>query len=136
MKNQEVVLNIFLIISREYGIIEELRATTHMMHGTDQKKLKLLQKKVAKDLRQSVGYNIPQSHQIVDEDGNLQSGKILHDRFKGLYASGDYMIVLEDIFLKNNAGKTPLMVITTVVDGKIRVDLESPLNNVVYLKAS
>lgn len=124
---KEKIFNVFLIISSKSGAMEEVRATKHIMDGSDSEKIRFLQLNVLKDLQTSKKYKIPEYFYIQLYDGSVINGKLPYQRYREIENSNSkknmlliHTMILEN-FLKKNCKnkKAPLMVISPIVDGKL-----------------
>ncbi len=123
---KEHIVNVFLFT--DDGIIREIGSLWYCRDGTDEEKIAFLQSAVS-HFKLAVREAIPKWCMMV-KDGRTERGAILHESFNELLQSGMLWQLMEETVFQHctQAPRNPLMVITPVVDGTIRVEsvLELP----------
>ena len=104
----EKILNLYLVIDN--GIIEEFRACSYEVAGSDEEKISFLKKNAANDFLSSFKFDPPVSN----------SGKQMkYKQFSRLEKQGKQFLLFEEIFQKFQVPDSPLICLTPVVDGEI-----------------
>lgn len=117
----EKVVNLFLFIND--GLIREIGATWHDAKGSDDVKLLFLQSKVEDDWRGSRRHPVPGWCSAVRQDGVIEKSCVSYEGFRQLAGSGQQMKILEAVFSQYKfAPENPLMVVTPVVDGVVKIE--------------
>ncbi len=104
----EKILNLYLII--EHGVIEEFRAYSYEVDGSDDEKISLLKKNAVHDFSSSFKFDAPVSN---------SGKKMKYKQFSKLEKQGKQFLLFEEIFQKFQVPDSPLICLTPVVDGKI-----------------
>jgi hypothetical protein len=105
----EVILNIYLIINND--TVEEFRAFSYLIEGSDDFKIEFLKKHVEEDFSRAYHFDAPK-----DRHGRFMS----YNRFAKLEERGRQYQLFEEIFSSFNVPEKPLICVTPVVDGKIK----------------
>lgn len=108
-------------------MIVELGVQDHIFDGTDKDKIKFLQSRIADDAASSRRFPVPSNFQLVS--GEQSKPALLASRYYEMILTGTQTLLFEEIFTKYKAGKDPLVVITHIVDGQIRIDKEETINS-------
>ena len=119
--DQEMVFNLFLFIND--GVIREIGVLSYEISGDDESKLHFLQNKVL-DWKHSRRRELPHSCILVQPGKQNQHRAITYATFVKLGEIGMQMLLLEETIFKHypDCRRDPLMVITAIVDGEIRID--------------
>lgn len=120
---KESVFNLFLYIHK--NIISELGAVLHQIEGKEQEKLDFLQSQVIKDSKNAERFSILSNFHQFDKNGGLIQFQI--ERYNAMMRFGTHLELFEGIFQEFNASDTPLIVITSIVDGEVLVDVKTNL---------
>ena len=118
----ERIFNLFLEIKD--GMIFELGAVFHKMDGSDEVKLAFLQRQVQSDLQVARRYPIPKRYWVIDGENLHKTSALNYDTYIALSQEGKHLEVFEEIFEDMHAPADPLVVITPIVDGSPKVDIE------------
>jgi hypothetical protein len=105
---KELILNIYLIINKDY--VEEFRAIGYEIEGDDDDKIKFLKGRAGEDFNASYKFNAPS-----DRLGRFMK----YNKFAKLEDKGKQYQLFEEIFTEFNVPEHPLICVTPVVDGKI-----------------
>ncbi len=125
---KEYIVNLFLFIDTTCmpgaQVLRQIGASWHEREGTDAEKLAYLQSCVEADFPSSKRYLLPKWCVLVDLSGRAVKGLLTYPTFQKLREVGRQMEVLEDAVFQHcpHAPRQPLMCITPVVDGKVRVE--------------
>ncbi len=104
----EIILNIFLIINND--LVEEFKAASYKIDGTDEEKIEYLKSKVNSDFEKSYHFDAPK-----DNKGKFMN----YNKFSKLEKKGRHFELFENIFTSFNVSEHPLVCVTPVVNGKI-----------------
>jgi hypothetical protein len=105
---KEVILNIYLIINKNY--VEEFRAIGYEIEGGDDDKIKFLKSRAKEDFNSSYKFNAP---------SNKLGRFMKYYKFAKLEDKGKQYQLFEEIFTEFSVPEHPLICVTPVVDGKI-----------------
>jgi hypothetical protein len=122
---KETVFNLFLFISN--NIINEIGVVSHQLNGTDKEKLFFLQSQVDNDLKNAKKIPIPSK--FSRSDAGSHPVLFHHERYNAMMRLGRHLQLFEEIFQNLNAPDKPLLVITSIVDGKIIIDAMTELDS-------
>jgi len=117
---QEKLFNLFLFVTDD--VIREIGAVRHKHSGTDAEKLAFLQSQVATDFPIAKRYSVPNRYVLVQPKGIRKRGALRYQSYVQLAAIGKQIEFFEEIFEELEAPHNPLMCITPIVDGQLRVD--------------
>ncbi len=124
---KEWIVNLFLFVSErimeDRRVLMQIGACWHFTAGTDQEKMAYLQRQVEKDVRRAKRHPLPESCILVASDGTAKRGMMTYDSFKE-FGTQIQMRLLEDVIFCHyeHSPASPLMVVTPVVDGKVRIE--------------
>jgi len=104
----EIIANIYLVINK--NIIEEYKAKSYKISGTDEEKIEYLKTYAESDFENAVSFEAP-----ADKNGK----KMNYKNFSKLAKRGLEHQFFEEIFRDFNMPENPLICVTPVVDGKI-----------------
>lgn len=119
---RERIFNVFLYIRESDDIISELGVVVHERAGPDADKLAYLQEKVRGDFRIARRFKLPRECVYVAPDGTKTERCFSYAGFAALQQANQHMQVFEQMFSAIDAGRTPLMCITPILDGVPRID--------------
>jgi hypothetical protein len=119
---KEPIFNIYLFVNSSHDLIEKIGATVYRKNGSDNKKLDFLKKNFRTDLEKAELYNVPARYELVDGANSLKSSGLLYSRYLEIAGLSNHFDVFEDIFASHNAPKDPMVIITPVFDGEIKID--------------
>lgn len=117
---QEKLFNLFLFVTDD--VIREIGAVRHKCGGTDAEKLAFLQSQVATDFPIAKRYPVPNRYILVLPKGIKTRGLLRYQSYVQLAAVGKQMEFFEEIFEELGAAHNPLMCVTPIVDGHLRID--------------
>jgi hypothetical protein len=107
---EENILNLYIII--ENDIITEIKAKSYSISGSDEEKIDFLKSKAGED------YNTAQIYQApISKKDKLMTYK----QFSKLEKQGIQFQLFEHIFVEHNLPKIPLVCLTPVVNGQIKI---------------
>jgi hypothetical protein len=116
---KERLFNLFLFVRG--GIIYEIGAVTHDWAGPDALKMALLQSSATADLPNAKRYPVPDRYAVVSPEGATPRA-LGYETYLQLAAAGCETEFFEEVFRDLAAPERPLMCITPVVDGKVRIE--------------
>jgi hypothetical protein len=116
---KESIFNLFVFVEHEY--IRRLGAVAHEVEGSDSEKVAYLRAKAASDAGMAGQHQVPSRYTFRQEDGTYIPG-INYRLFQQMTFGGRLFEVFEEVFDGLGASSQPLVVVTPVVDGVIRVD--------------
>jgi hypothetical protein len=115
---KELIFNIFLYVDN--NIINKIGVVCHNIEGTDDEKLSLLKQKVELDFKVAQRHSLPKKFKL-EIKGKVYNA-LNYDRYREMDYNGTSGVLFEEIFKKYNASLTPLMCITTIADGEVKID--------------
>lgn len=113
---KETIHNLYLFIQDEN--ISEIGVQTYELDGTDEEKLNYLKSRVALDYKKSKRFKLPKKYLQKD------SSNLPYRRYFAMHRKGIHLDLFEDIFNHYNSPKAPLTIITPIVNGSPKIDLE------------
>lgn len=117
---KEKIVNLFMFVNG--GIIRKIGAVWYDKGGSDETKILFLQSRVNDDWRGARRHKLLDSIMMV-RDGKEERGAISYDAYVQLAGTGKQMEVLESVFMHYPfAPRDPLLVITPIVDGQVRIE--------------
>lgn len=120
----EEIFNLFVYVSGELEIIDELGVVCHQVGGTDEQKLAHLQAAVDSDFATAKRYPVPKRYMLKSVDGEVQPGRITYATFATQIEPTEFF---EEVFTDHDAGQDPLMCITCIMNGEPVIDHERRL---------
>ncbi len=120
----ERIFNLYLFIQSGLtasGIIQELGARMHERSGTDADKIAFLQKQAAEDLAEVQRFPVPARYVLVAINSAATQAGLDYRGYEKLVQGGRHLEVFEEVFQAMDAPADPLICITPVVDGNIRI---------------
>jgi len=117
----EEIFNLFVYVSGEMEIIDELGVASHKVDGTDEQKLAHLQAAVDSDYAAAKRYPVPNRYMLKSVGGEMQPGRITYATFVTRIEPTEFF---EEVFADHNAGQDPLMCITCIMNGEPVIDYE------------
>ena len=120
----ERIFNLYLFIQSgltQSGIIRGLGARVHERSGTDSDKIAFLQKQAAADLAEVQRFPVPAQYVLVAINSAATQTGLDYRSYEKLVQAGRHLEVFEEVFQAMNAPADPLICITPVVDGNIRI---------------
>jgi len=115
---KERIFNLF--VYSNFDIISQVGAVCHEIEGNDEEKLSFLKSRVNIDFDTAETFPIPAN--ISTTYKGLKQNSIDYNTFRDLSYKGEALMIFEDVFIKYNANKNPLVVVTPVRNGKIQID--------------
>jgi len=116
----ERIFNVFLFV--EDDLIVELGCVLYERGGSDADKLAFLQEKVSSDWRTARRFKLSNDIVYINEDNVAHYRRISYQSYVQLFHAGRHMPVIEPVFEAMGNSRTPLMVVTPIVDGVLRID--------------
>ncbi len=117
----EEVYNLFYYVENE--TIVHVGVIAHHVSGSDEEKISFLQSQLDSDAKKSLRYKLP-SHLV---NG---SGKLAYEDMFSLMRVGRVLELFEDIFRDLEVISSPLTVVTPVVDGIVKYDIQTGLESI------
>lgn len=117
---KEQIFNLFLEI--EGDVILELSAVSHRMKGTDEQKLKFLQRNVLADLKNAKKYPVPERYRQLDVESGHSASGLKYSSYLLLAQQGRHLEVFEEIFEAMEGPADPLYCVTPIVDGEPKIE--------------
>lgn len=121
----EMIFNIFLISVK--GFIKNVGVKSHLHNGTDQEKIDFLKANVESDKDAYEKFPIPDRYQIVAQDDTIQKGILRSQKYQDLCDVGKSYEIFNEIFAYYNSVENPLMCVSFIIDGKLKIDKEVPV---------
>jgi hypothetical protein len=117
----ETIFNLYYIVERD--IIRGRAAIAYERSGTDDEKILFLQAVCRRDFPQAKRYPVPAGWVCLDVKTGKTTPGLTWDSYQQKIEPqfGDSQW-FEDIFLEFDAPQSPLMVVTCVVDGAVKVE--------------
>jgi len=115
---KEGIFNLFVYSNLD--IISQVGAVCHEIEGNDEEKLSFLKSRVVIDFYKAEKFPIPKK--ISTKYKGLERNSIDYNTFRDLSYKGEALMIFENAFLKYNAVKNPLVVVTPIRNGKIQID--------------
>lgn len=128
-KATELIANIFIFVQEgKNAIVHEIGVVWHRQGGTDIEKIAFLQSQVDDDWPRSKRRPLPQEFWILDDQGVKHRGVQTYSGFQETFQKNQSKM-LEFLVFKHYsyAPKDPLVCITPIVNGKVRVEGMSDL---------
>lgn len=123
---KEKIYNIFLETQGEY--IRQIGVVEHLVSGTDQEKIDFLQKNAKLDITSMSTFPIPDRFQFIDDD-NFRHKRVLRiSKYRELNYIGKSYELFKEIFNYYDSPMEPLMCISFVVDGQLKIDGEMSIS--------
>lgn len=122
---KERIFNLYYLV--EAGIIRGRAMVEHETDGTDDEKLNYLQMLCTLDYGRAKRYPVPSGWVYIDARGRKSPGMswdTYQEKLSPIYGDIRWF---EDIFQEVGAPSEPLVLITPVVDGAVRIDGERPV---------
>ncbi|TAL63196.1 MAG: hypothetical protein EPN85_00730 [Bacteroidetes bacterium] len=116
---KEKIFNLFLYINSN-NIISEIGVATHDLTGSDKEKMTFLQKAVSSDSKNNVKFPPPSNFTVVMNEKTIPG--TTYDTYMQMCEIGKGILLFEDIFQHYKAPENPLMCVTPVVNGVIKID--------------
>lgn len=123
---KEPICNLFLFVNDD--VIREIGVVWHNRDGNDAQKIKFLQEQVKADSEKATRHFLPSTCKMVLADKTVH-GAISYPSFVMLQRQGTVMVLLEQTIFTHYkfTPKDPLMVMTCVVNGEIKIDVQTDL---------
>lgn len=115
----ETIFNFFPFSNNK--IIKEIGYSVHKFEGNDVEKIEYLKQKVNDDFINLTFIDIPNTFKLINSMNQEVIGINL-ETYNTLVHNLTVTVLFEFVFKKLNASKTPLFVITMVVDGEIKIE--------------
>lgn len=115
---KERIFNLF--VYSDLDIISQVGAVCHEIEGNDEEKISFLRSRVNIDFNNAEKFPIPEK--ISTTHKGLKRNSIDYNMFRDLSYKGEALMIFENVFIKYNAVKNPLVVVTPISNGKIRID--------------
>jgi hypothetical protein len=116
---QERVFNLFVFVTRDH--VCELGAVAHDIDGADSDKLAYLRCAAVNDLSAAHRSTVPQRYLVREKDGTFAPG--MHYRvFQQMTDGGRLCEIFHEVLEEFGAGASPIVCVTPVVDGTVRID--------------
>lgn len=115
---KEKFFNLFLFSNLD--IITQVGAVCHEIEGNDEEKILFLESQVDIDFTNAEKFPIPEN--ISTKHKGLERNSIDYNIFRDLSYKGEALMIFENVFLKYNAVKNPLVIVTPVRNGEIQID--------------
>jgi hypothetical protein len=119
---KEPIFNIYIFVDSNSGLIEKIGARVHRKSGSDDNKLGFLKQNYKTDLKKAKRYEVPQRYELIDGANSLKSSGLLYSRYIEIARLSNHFDIFEEIFASHNAPKDPMVIITPVFDGEIKID--------------
>lgn len=118
----EQIFNLYYVI--EQGVIRQRALMKYERRGTDQQKMAFLQSVCRADAPRAKRFPVPSGWVYIDTEGRKSAG-ITWDTYQQTVVPryGDIRW-FEDIFQAEQAPQQPLVLITCIVDGEVRIEGE------------
>lgn len=118
----EKIVNLFLFIFDDE--IKSVGARWRDAKGTDEEKIILLQDNLERDMKKCTRHKVPSKYMVVYDNGHWEKNALTYTSFRDLMTTSRKMEFLEDVVFRHYkfCPASPLMVLTPVVDGKIKID--------------
>jgi len=101
-------------------MISQVGAVCHEFEGSDEEKILFLKSRVVKDFNLAEKFQIPDT--ITTTYKGLKRNSIDYDTFRDLSYKGEALMLFENVFIKYNASRNPLVIVSPVDNGKIQID--------------
>lgn len=121
----ETIFNFFSFCDNK--IIHKIGYSVHEKDGNDHEKINFLKEKVNDDFQKLKFISIPNTYKVINSKEEEIIGIDL-ETYNTLVYNSTVTFLFEEVFKKFNAGKTPLFVITMVVNGKIKIEGERKIH--------
>jgi hypothetical protein len=116
---KEPGFNLFVFVEKDY--VRELGAAVREVDGSDEEKLEQLQSTAVTDAANASRFRIPPQFMARQEDGSFEAG-IEYRMFQRMTNGGRLCEVFEEVLSELGAGPAPMICLTPVVDGTVRID--------------
>jgi len=115
---KEKIFNLFVFSNLD--MISQVGAVYHEIDGTDKEKISFLQSRVQSDFDNVELFDLPLN--IITSFKGLTKNSIDYMTYRDLCHKGQNLVIFEKVFEKYHASESPLVVITPVKNGKIKID--------------
>jgi hypothetical protein len=115
---KELIFNIFLYIDN--NIINKIGVVCHNIEGTDDEKISFLKQNVVFDYKHANRYSLPNNFKL-EINGKVYNA-LNYDRYREMAYNGTSGVLFEEIYRKYNASLTPLVCITMIADGQVKIE--------------
>ncbi|MGS2762924.1 hypothetical protein [Sinomicrobium sp. M5D2P9] len=115
---KEKIFNLFVYSNLD--IISQVGAICHEIEGNDKEKLSFLKSRVNIDFNNVEYFSLPEKISTLYK--GLKRNSIDYNTYRELSYRGEALMIFENVFIKYNAVKNPLVVVTPVRNGKIQID--------------
>ncbi len=117
----EKIFNLFVFVNS--GMIQEIGAVSHMIKGSDGRKMKYLQSQVISDFRSAKHYPVPNRYISLSSENKGVNGQLSYNSFHILMAHGRQLELFEEVFVDMGAPANPLYCITPIVDDQPYIEI-------------
>lgn len=114
----EKIFNLF--IYSNMGLLNKVGAVCHTFTGTDEEKIEYLEERVQIDFENAIQFEIPDSISIKYKE--IKRNGIDYMTYRDLCHNGHALIIFANVFREFNVNTNPLVIITSVDNGKIRIE--------------
>ena len=114
---KETIFNLFLYL--EDQLITQLGIVCHEFEGADGEKLRFLSANAENDLTDATRFDLPDMFMLT-KDG-IEHNALHYDTFREMRHNGTDGILFEEIFQHYGVSQAPLMCISPVVDGSLKI---------------
>jgi hypothetical protein len=115
---KERIFNLFIYSNLD--VISQIGVVFHEISGTDEEKLAFLKRRVNTDFGIAEKFPIPMN--IVTKYQGAIRGSIDYNIFRDLSYKGEALTIFEDVFVMHRASENPLVVLTPVINGQVKID--------------
>jgi len=123
MRNRELIFNLYVYSNLD--LITEVGGVTHFIKGNEDEKIKYLQENVFIDFESAKKFKLPANFKIQIND-TIRTG-IDYNSYRNLCKEGHGLTIFETLFVNYNASQNPLVVVTPVINGQIKIEgIEKP----------
>jgi hypothetical protein len=110
----EIIFNLFVYVTE--GFVTEIGAVHHQYGGTDEDKIRYLQRMVSADYKSAIRMPVPNRLLLSLTPENEKA--LSYDTFKMMMLLDQHLEVFESVFRAFHASRLPMTVVTPIVNGE------------------